>query len=59
MSLKTETKVVVDRSPMNDLLRINFNLTFNKMTCEHLTLDVSDSLGSVRRRSPPRRSAMR
>ena len=48
MALKTDTKVIVDRSPMNDLLRINFNMTFTKMTCEHLTLDVSDSLGSVR-----------
>ena len=48
MSLKTETKVIVDRSPMHDLLRINFNMTFTKMSCEHLTLDVSDSLGSVR-----------
>jgi Endoplasmic Reticulum-Golgi Intermediate Compartment (ERGIC) len=48
MSLKTETKVIVDRSPMHDLLRINFNISFTKMSCEHLTLDVSDSLGSVR-----------
>jgi hypothetical protein len=48
MTLKTETKVIVDKSPMNDLLRINFNITFTKMSCEHLTLDVSDSLGSVR-----------
>ena len=40
-----------DRGPQPDerrLLRINFNMTFTKMTCEHLTLDVSDSLGSVR-----------
>ena len=49
MAIKTDTKVVVDRSPMNDLLRINFNVSFTKMTCEHLTLDVSDQLGSVRR----------
>jgi hypothetical protein len=48
MALKTETNVIIDQSPMNDLLRINFDMSFTKMTCEHLTLDVSDSLGSVR-----------
>ena len=48
MALKTETRVIVDQSPMNDLLRINFNMTFTRMSCEHLTLDISDSLGSVR-----------
>lgn len=46
MSLKTNTTVVIDRSPKDDLLRINFNISFTKMSCEHITLDVSDSLGS-------------
>jgi hypothetical protein len=78
VSTKTETKLVIDNSPKDDLLRINFNIrhvspasarcgtdhcafpcisqgmtcvplcSFVRMSCEHVTLDVSDSLGSVR-----------
>jgi Endoplasmic Reticulum-Golgi Intermediate Compartment (ERGIC) len=40
--------LVVDRSPQGELLRINFNISFPSLSCEFATLDVSDSLGTVR-----------
>lgn len=46
LTVKTDTQLVLDKSPPGELLRITFNISFTEMTCEHLTLDVSDQLGS-------------
>lgn len=43
-----ESQMVVDRSSHGELLRINFNLSFPSLPCEFASLDVSDSLGTVR-----------
>ena len=47
--LTTEPKssMVVDRSGVGELLRINFNVSFHALSCEFATLDVSDALGTV------------
>ena len=39
--------MVVDRSAPDELLRINFNISFPALSCEFATLDVSDALGTV------------
>ena len=41
------SNMVVDRSPIGDLLRINFNVSFPALSCEYATLDVSDAIGLV------------
>lgn len=41
-------QMVVDRSPAGELLRVNFNVSFPSLSCEFLTLDVSDALGTKR-----------
>ncbi|CAD7695013.1 unnamed protein product [Ostreobium quekettii] len=48
MQVQTQTELVVDRSKQGELLRINFNVSFPALSCEFATLDVSDSLGTVR-----------
>lgn len=48
MSTTTQTSLLVDRSPPNELLKINFNISFPALSCEFATLDVSDALGTKR-----------
>mmetsp|Transcript_19130 Transcript_19130/g.32871 ORF Transcript_19130/g.32871 Transcript_19130/m.32871 type:complete len:478 (+) Transcript_19130:28-1461(+) len=48
MSLTTSTQMLVDNSSPNDLLKVNFNLSFPALSCEFATLDVSDALGTKR-----------
>ncbi len=50
MAVDTKSELVVDRSAHGELLRINFNISFPALSCEFATLDVSDALGTVRRR---------
>lgn len=45
----THTSVVIDRSTDGDLLKINFNISFPRLSCEFASVDVSDALGMVRR----------
>ena len=44
----TESIMVVDKSAHGDLLRVNFNVSFPALPCEFASLDISDSLGTVR-----------
>jgi len=44
----TTTSIVVDQSAPGELLKINFNISFPSLSCEFLTVDVSDSLGTKR-----------
>lgn len=48
MSLQTSTQLVVDRSPPDELLKINLNISYPALSCEFATLDVSDALGTKR-----------
>lgn len=48
LSTQTRTDMVVDRSAHGELLRINFNISFPRLSCEFATLDVSDAMGLVR-----------
>lgn len=48
MTVRTETSIIVDRSVDGDLLRINFNLSFPALSCEHASVDVSDTMGNHR-----------
>mmetsp|Transcript_7864 Transcript_7864/g.23678 ORF Transcript_7864/g.23678 Transcript_7864/m.23678 type:complete len:475 (-) Transcript_7864:539-1963(-) len=48
MSATPASSLVVDRSSPNELLKINFNVSFPSLSCEFATLDVSDALGTKR-----------
>ncbi|GFR46085.1 hypothetical protein Agub_g7570 [Astrephomene gubernaculifera] len=48
LSTTSKTSLVVDRSPQNELLKVNFNISFPALSCEFATVDVSDSLGTKR-----------
>ncbi|KAG6553604.1 hypothetical protein Mapa_004518 [Marchantia paleacea] len=48
LSVATSTTVVVDRSKNGEHLRIDFNVSFPKLSCEFLSVDVHDVLGTVR-----------
>ncbi|KAG2482258.1 hypothetical protein HYH03_018802 [Edaphochlamys debaryana] len=48
LSTTTTTQLVVDRSPQNELLKINFNISFPALSCEFATVDVSDAMGTKR-----------
>ncbi|PNH02264.1 Protein disulfide isomerase-like 5-4, partial [Tetrabaena socialis] len=46
LSTTTSTQLLVDRSPQNELLKLNFNISFPALSCEFATVDVSDMLGT-------------
>lgn len=48
MQTTTHTSVMIDRSTDGDLLKINFNISFPRLSCEFASVDVSDALGMVR-----------
>lgn len=48
MQTSTSTSIVVDQSTPGELLKINFNISFPALSCEFLTADVSDTLGTKR-----------
>lgn len=48
ISTSPVTQLVVDRSSANELLKINFNVSFPSLSCEFATVDVTDVLGSKR-----------
>lgn len=48
LSVSSTTQLVVDRSPQNELLKVNFNISFPALSCEFATVDVSDTLGTKR-----------
>jgi hypothetical protein len=50
LRVQTATEMVVDRSPAEELLKVTFNVSFPALGCEFATLDVSDTLGTVRER---------
>ncbi len=51
------TRVVVDRSLDGDLMRINFNVSFPRLSCEFASVDVGDVMGmnKVRKAFPKSR----
>lgn len=48
MQTTTHTSVVIDRSTDGDLLKLNFNISFPRLSCDFASVDVSDALGMVR-----------
>jgi len=48
LNVRTESSIIVDRSVDGDLLRINFNFSFPSLSCEHTSVDVSDTMGNHR-----------
>ncbi|KAL2652902.1 hypothetical protein R1flu_021030 [Riccia fluitans] len=48
LTVATTTTVVVDRSKNGEHLRIDFNVSFPRLSCEFLSVDVHDVLGTVR-----------
>ena len=48
MQTTTHTSVVIDRSSDGDLLKLNFNISFPRLSCEFASVDVSDALGMAR-----------
>eukprot|EP01025_Chloroclados_australasicus_P008753 TRINITY_DN131_c3_g1_i1.p1 TRINITY_DN131_c3_g1~~TRINITY_DN131_c3_g1_i1.p1 ORF type:complete len:477 (+),score=32.38 TRINITY_DN131_c3_g1_i1:245-1675(+) len=48
MQQKNKTDLVVDQSQQDELLRVNFNVSFPSLPCEFATLTVSDNLGTRR-----------
>uniref|UniRef100_A0A7R9YQB2 Thioredoxin domain-containing protein n=1 Tax=Chlamydomonas euryale TaxID=1486919 RepID=A0A7R9YQB2_9CHLO len=47
-SPSSSASLVVDRSSPNELLKVNFNISFPALSCEFAALDVSDTLGTRR-----------
>mmetsp|Transcript_7937 Transcript_7937/g.15446 ORF Transcript_7937/g.15446 Transcript_7937/m.15446 type:complete len:556 (-) Transcript_7937:587-2254(-) len=48
MSVQTKEQLVIDRSPSDEHLKVNFNISFPALSCEFASLDVSDALGTKR-----------
>ncbi|XP_076918511.1 protein disulfide isomerase-like 5-4 [Bidens hawaiensis] len=48
LSISTTTSIIVDRSPDEDYLRIDFNISLPALSCEFASVDVSDVLGTNR-----------
>lgn len=48
LAVSTSTSVIVDRSSDGDFLRIDFDISFPKLSCEFASVDVSDVLGTNR-----------
>ncbi|KAI3709425.1 hypothetical protein L2E82_39187 [Cichorium intybus] len=48
LSISTSTYVIVDRSSDGDYLRIDFNISFPALSCEFVSMDVSDVHGTNR-----------
>ncbi|KAL6781846.1 Protein disulfide-isomerase 5-4 [Auxenochlorella protothecoides] len=48
LKTSTHTEMIVDRSAHGELLRVNFDLSFPRMSCEFATLDISDAMGLKR-----------
>lgn len=46
-TVTTSTTLVVDEL-VDEVLRVNFNLTLYQVPCEHLSVDVSDMTGTTR-----------
>lgn len=48
LSVATTTSIVLDGSKDGDFLRIDFNMSFPRLSCEFASVDVSDVLGTNR-----------
>ncbi|KAK1391818.1 Protein disulfide-isomerase 5-3 [Heracleum sosnowskyi] len=48
LTLTTTTSVIVDKSPDEDFLRIDFNISFPALSCEFASVDMNDVLGTNR-----------
>lgn len=48
LQTNTKTELIVDRSPQNEMLRINFNISLPALSCEFASVDISDALGTKR-----------
>jgi len=47
MTVTSSTTLVVDEL-VDEVLRVNFNVTMHQVACEHLSVDVSDMTGTTR-----------
>ena len=47
MTITSSTTLVVDEL-VDEVLRVNFNVTLYQVPCEHLSVDVSDMTGTTR-----------
>lgn len=48
LTVTTTTSVIVDKSPDEDFLRIDFNISFPALSCEFASVDMNDVLGTNR-----------
>jgi thiol-disulfide isomerase/thioredoxin len=48
LRVQAATELTIDRSPADELLRVEFNVSLPALSCEFATLDVSDALGTKR-----------
>ncbi|KAL7584153.1 protein disulfide isomerase-like 5-4 isoform X1 [Lactuca sativa] len=48
LTISTSTAIVVDKSSIEESLRIDFNISFPVLSCEFASVDVSDVLGTNR-----------
>ncbi|KAJ9551306.1 hypothetical protein OSB04_015351 [Centaurea solstitialis] len=48
LAISTSTAIIIDKSSIEDSLRIDFNLSFPVLSCEFASVDVSDVVGTNR-----------
>ncbi|KAI7736191.1 hypothetical protein M8C21_007972, partial [Ambrosia artemisiifolia] len=48
LTISTSTAVIIDKSNIEDTVRVDFNISFPVLSCEFASVDVSDILGTNR-----------
>nr|XP_043630720.1 protein disulfide-isomerase 5-3-like [Erigeron canadensis] len=48
LTISTSTAIIVDKSSIEDTVRVDFNMSFPFLSCEFASVDVSDVLGTNR-----------
>ncbi|KAJ0801798.1 putative endoplasmic reticulum vesicle transporter [Helianthus annuus] len=47
LTISTSTAIIIDKSSIEDTVRVDFNISFPLLSCEFASVDVSDVLGTV------------
>ncbi|KAF5814956.1 putative endoplasmic reticulum vesicle transporter, Thioredoxin domain, Thioredoxin-like superfamily [Helianthus annuus] len=48
LTISTSTAIIIDKSSIEDTVRVDFNISFPLLSCEFASVDVSDVLGTNR-----------
>ncbi|KVI02301.1 Thioredoxin-like fold, partial [Cynara cardunculus var. scolymus] len=48
LAISTSSAIVIDKSSIDDSLRVDFNISFPVLSCEFASVDVSDVVGTYR-----------